>query len=40
MQPAVAEVVQNLIFPASAATASALRGARMSFPWCGPPGRG
>src|SRR5438067_3039604 len=40
MQPAVAELVQNLIFPASAARASARLGARMSIPWCGPPGLG
>ena len=32
MQPAGAEVVQNLILPASTATASALLGARMSLP--------
>src|SRR4249919_2413711 len=40
MQPAVAECVQNLILPASVATASARRGAMMSFPSCGPCGRG
>src|SRR2546421_763095 len=40
MQPAVAEVVQTLTFPASAATASARFGARRSLPWCGPPARG
>jgi hypothetical protein len=32
MQPALAEVVQNLIVPGSAATAIAFRGARMSLP--------
>ena len=40
MQPALAEVVQSLTVPSSAATASARFGAMMSFPWCGPPGRG
>src|SRR3954452_5530344 len=39
MQPALADVVQNLIFTASAATAIAFRAAMMSFPWCGPPAR-
>jgi uncharacterized MnhB-related membrane protein len=33
MQPAVAEVVQNLIRPASVAMASAFLGAMMSIPW-------
>src|SRR5919197_5009718 len=40
MQPALAEVVQNLTVPLSAATAIAFRGARMSMPWWGPPARG
>src|SRR3954471_1439161 len=39
MQPALADVVQNLTFPASAATAIAFRAAMMSLPWCGPPAR-
>src|SRR6266545_581197 len=34
MQPALLDVVQNETVPASAATAGALRAARMSFPWC------
>ena len=36
MQPAREDVVQNLTRPASAASASARRGARMSFPSCEP----
>src|SRR6266536_6198247 len=40
MQPAELELVQILTVPASAATASAFRGAMMSLPWCGPCGRG
>ena len=40
MQPAVAECVQNLILPASAARARARFGAMMSIPWCGPAARG
>ena len=40
MQPARAEVVQNLIFPSSTATAGERFGARMSFPSCWPCGRG
>ena len=34
MQPARAEVVQNLIFPSSTATTIDFFGARMSFPSC------
>src|SRR6266571_660169 len=40
MQPALADVVQYLTLPASAATAGDLFAATMSLPWCGPPGRG
>ena len=40
MQPADAEVVQNLTFPASAARASDRFAAMMSIPWWGPPARG
>src|SRR5215470_2156764 len=40
MQPAVADVVQNLIVPASTATAGSWRLAMMSIPWCEPPARG
>src|SRR5919201_4909412 len=40
MQPALADVVQKSTLPDAAASASARLGARMSIPWCGPPGRG
>src|SRR6476620_1455964 len=40
MQPALADVVQNLIFPSSAATAGERQVVRMSFPSCLPCPRG
>src|SRR5215210_3600441 len=40
MQPALADVVQYLIVPASAATAGDRFAAIRSFPWCPPPDRG
>ena len=40
MQPAAADVVQNLTLPDSTATAGAFASARMSLPWCVPPARG
>ncbi len=40
MQPARAEVVQNLIFPSSTATTIDFLGASTSLPSCVPCGRG
>src|SRR5712671_5505167 len=39
MQPALADVVQNLTFPGSTATTGVFLAAIRSLPWCGPPGR-
>ena len=40
MQPALAELVQNVTLPSSAATASDFLAAMMSLPWWGRPPRG